>query len=141
MPDTIMTGPIEGQKLVHSNLDTAPSVAGRRAFFTYHDLGVKDGSNGALSAQIMKSKQGLGEPTGWHYHACEGQYIYIIKGWVDLEFENGEKKRCNEGDSMFIPGGMRHNETATADELEILEILVPSDMVTVPTDPPEGMKG
>ena len=45
-----------------------------------------------------------------------------------------------QGDSLFIPGGMRHNETATANELEILELSLPADMGTVPTDPPEGMK-
>ena len=29
------------------------------------------------------------------------------------------------GDSLMIPGGMRHNETGTADELELLEVSVP----------------
>jgi len=138
MPDSVMTGPIEGQKLVHATPETAPSVPGRRSFFEYRDLGVTEGSNGALRAQIMRTKAGLAEPTGWHYHACEGQFIYVLKGWVDLEFETGEKKRITEGDSMFIPGGMRHNETATSNELEILELSVPADMGTVPTDPPGG---
>ena len=87
----------------------------------------------------MRSGQGLTEPTGWHYHACEGQFIYVLKGWVDLEFETGEKKRVNQGDSMFIPGGMRHNETATSKELEILELSIPADMGTVPTEPPATM--
>jgi len=141
MPDSVMNGPIPGQKLAHSNIETAPSVSGRRSFFTYHDLGVTEGSNGALRAQVMKTKAGLSEPTGWHYHACEGQFVYVLKGWVDLEFENGEKMRCNAGDSLYIPGGMRHNETATSQELEILELSVPSDMGTVPTDPPAGTAG
>ena len=100
-----------------------------------------EGSNGALRAQVMKTKQGLSEPTGWHYHACEGQFIYVLKGWVDLVFETGEKKRVGKGDSLFIPGGMRHNETATSEELEILELSIPSDMGTVPTDPPADMAG
>ena len=76
MPDTVMNGPIPGQKLTLHNVETAASVAGRRSFFTYHDLGVTEGSNGALRAQIMKTKQGLSEPTGWHYHACEGPVSY-----------------------------------------------------------------
>ena len=140
MSDTVMTGPIPGQKLTHKNAETGTSVAGRRSFFTYHDLGVTEGSNGAMRAQVMKTKQGLSEPTGWHYHACEGQFIYVLKGWVDLEFENGEKKRAVAGDSMFIPGGMRHNETGTSEEVEILELSITADMGTVPTDPPAGMK-
>jgi quercetin dioxygenase-like cupin family protein len=61
-----------------------------------------------------------------------------VKGWVDLEFETGEKIRLKQGESLMIPGGMRHNETATSEELELLEVSVPADMGTVPCDPPEG---
>jgi uncharacterized protein YjlB len=60
------------------------------------------------------------------------------KGWVDLEFEDGTKVRLTAGDSLMIPGGTRHNETGTADELELLEISVPAEMHTVPCDPPHG---
>ena len=89
-----------------------------------------------MKAQIMKATQGLSEPTGWHYHECDSQFVYVVKGWVDLEFETGEKIRVDEGHSLFIPGGLRHNETATANELEILEVCTPADMGTVPCDPP-----
>jgi len=33
------------------------------------------------------------------------------------------------GESLYIPGGLRHNETAAS---------VPADMGTVACDPPEG---
>jgi hypothetical protein len=36
----------------------------------------------------------------------------------------------------MIPGGMRHNETGTADELELLEVSVPAAMKTVVCEPP-----
>jgi quercetin dioxygenase-like cupin family protein len=126
------------QTLAHATPETAKAVAGRRSFFNYLDLGVTDASNGAMRAQITKATQGLGKPTGWHYHACDQQLVYMLKGWVDLEFEDGRKIRLNAGDSLMIPGGMRHNETATADELELLEISVPAKMDTVPCDPPTG---
>jgi quercetin dioxygenase-like cupin family protein len=99
---------------------------------------VTDASNGAMRAQVTKATRGLGKPTGWHYHVCDQQLVYMLKGWVDLEFEDGRKIRLNAGDSLMIPGGMRHNETGTADELELLEISVPAKMDTVPCDPPEG---
>ena len=83
--------------------------------------------------------QGLGEPTGWHYHVCEHQLVYMLKGWVDLEFEDGRKIRLMSGDSLMIPGGMRHNEIGTADELELLEVSVPAEMKTVVCEPPAGM--
>lgn len=125
-------------KLHHATTETAPFVAGRREFFKYRDLGVTDATNGEMRAQVMSAITGMTEPTGWHYHVCESQFVYALKGWVDLEFETGETIHLQAGESLFIPGGMRHNETATSDDLEILEICVPANMGTVPCDPPEG---
>lgn len=122
--------------LAHATAETARQVPGRRTFFTYRDLGVGGASAGKLRAQTMTAIASMTEPTGWHYHVCDGQFIYGLKGWVDLEFEDGEVRRLKAGESMFIPGGMRHNEIATSEDLEILELSVPADMGTVPCDPP-----
>ena len=127
------------QKLALAPIENAQYVAGRREFFKYRELGVTDASNGRMRAQVTSATQGLGEPTGWHYHVCEQQFIYMLKGWVDLEFEDGTKVRLKQGDSMMIPGGTRHNETATADDLEILEVSVPAEMKTVVCDAPAGL--
>jgi len=126
-------------KLAHATVDNARYVEGRRAFFKYRDLGVTDATDGKMRAQVTSATQGLGKPTGWHYHVCEHQLVYMLKGWVDLEFEDGSKIRLMPGDSLMIPGGMRHNETGTADELELLEVSVPAAMKTVVCDPPAGM--
>jgi mannose-6-phosphate isomerase-like protein (cupin superfamily) len=111
-------------------------VEGRRTFFKYRDLGVTAASNRWMRAQVMSTVTGMTKPTGWHYHVCEGQFVYTLKGWVELEFEDGTSCRLQAGDSCFIPGGMHHNEIATSDDLEILEVCLPSDMGTVPVDPP-----
>ena len=124
------------QTIAHATAANPTYVEGRRAFFKYRDLGVTAASNGGMRAQVTEASQGMGRPTGWHYHLCEQQFIYMLKGWVDLEFEDGRKIRLAEGDSMMIPGGTRHNETGTANELEILEISVPAVMKTVACDPP-----
>ena len=131
MPDTN-----QQQTLAYANAETAPHVPGRRDFFKYRDLGVTRASLGRMRAQTMTAIRGMTEPTGWHYHECDGQFVYALKGWVDLEFEGGEKIRVSEGESLFIPGGMRHNETATSEDLEILELSIPAEMGTVPCDPP-----
>ena len=128
-----------GGKLAHATVDDAKYVVGRRSFFKYRDLGVTDATGGKMRAQVTSATQGLGEPTGWHYHICEHQLVYMLKGWVDLEFEDGTKIRLTAGDSLMIPGGMRHNETATADVLELLEVSVPAEMKTVVCEAPAGM--
>jgi uncharacterized RmlC-like cupin family protein len=111
-------------------------VEGRRTFFKYRDLGVTKASQGWMRAQVMQAITGLTAPTGWHYHVCDGQLVYALKGFVELEFEDGTQCRLETGDSCFIPGGMKHNEIRTSDDVEILEICLPADMGTVPCDPP-----
>ena len=123
-------------KIGHSTAKNPVMVEGRRDFFTYRDLAVKDASSGQMRAQLTTAKTGMTEPTGWHYHVCEGQFVYTLKGWVELEFEDGTNCRLEAGDSVFIPGGMLHQENRTSDDLEILEVSVPADMGTVAVDPP-----
>lgn len=130
---------MSAMKLRHATQENAPLVPGRRAFFEYRDLGVTDASNGAMRAQVMSAITGMMEPTGWHYHLCAGQFVYALKGWVDLEFESGELLRLKAGESMFIPGGLRHNELRTSNDLEILEVSMPAEMGTVACDRPEGL--
>ncbi|PYP99447.1 MAG: hypothetical protein DMF83_30670 [Acidobacteria bacterium] len=125
-------------KLAYATPTTAPLVAGRRSFFKYRDLGVTAASSGKIRAQVTIGAEGMTQPTGWHYHVCEGQFVYMLSGWVDLEFEDGQKLRIQSGESLYIPGGLRHNETAASRDLELLELSVPADMGTVPCDPPEG---
>jgi quercetin dioxygenase-like cupin family protein len=129
-----------GQKVAHARIAEPVLVKGRRDFFSYRDLGVAEGSAGTMRAQVMKSSKGMSEPTGWHYHECDGQFVYILKGWVDLQFEDGRTLRVEEGDSLFIPGYMRHNEIRTSQEMEILEVSSPGVMGTKPCDPPAGFK-
>ncbi len=112
-------------------------VPGRRDFMQYRELGVTEASEGKIRAQVTSSSQGLSEPTGWHVHICEGQFVYMMSGWVDLEFEDG-KVRIEAGDSIYIPGGTPHNETATSDNFDLVEVSVPADMGTKPCDPPAG---
>jgi quercetin dioxygenase-like cupin family protein len=131
---TLPTSPAAGP--VHATPATAPEVPGRRPFFRYRDLGVAGATGGRVRAQVMSASRGMSEPTGWHYHVCEAQFVYGLKGWVDLEFEDGQRIRLSAGESLLIPGGVRHNETATSEEFELLEVCLPADMGTVPCERP-----
>ncbi len=113
-------------------------VPGRRRFFRYRDLGVAAATGGRMRAQVMEAITGMTEPTGWHTHECEAQFVYVLKGWVELEFEDGTRHRCEPGAAVLIPGGMKHNEIATSDDVEILELSVPGPMATHPCEPPPG---
>ena len=135
---TLEKPPASGQP-VHARKSAPDYVKGRRDFFKYRDLGVTVASGGKIRAQVTIGSGGMTRPTGWHYHECEGQFIYLLKGWVELQFEDGKTIRVEEGDSMFIPGHVRHNETNAATELEILEMSVPAEMGTKACDAPAGL--
>lgn len=111
-------------------------VKGRRDFFKYVDLGVTGASQGQMRVQKTSATAGMSEPTGWHYHKCEGQFVYMLDGWLELEFSDGETVHLEEGDSVYIPGYLPHNEIRTSDAFELLEFSVPADMGTDICDPP-----
>lgn len=123
-------------RMAYATEESAPAVPGRRAFMKYRDLGVSAASGGAMRAQVMSSTDARSEPTGWHYHLCDGQFVYVLKGWVDLSFEDGTSIRLKANESLYLPGGWRHQETATSKELEILEVAVPADLGTVSCESP-----
>ena len=128
---------IEGPTVSRKN--TPEYITGRRAYFKYREMGVGDASGGQFGVQVMTAEKGLSEPTGWHYQVSDGQFIFMLSGWVDLVFENGDEILICEGDSAYIPGGLRHNETATSNTFELIEVSVPADLGTELCDPPDGM--
>ena len=125
-------------KLGYTSAKKPIMAEGRREFFAYRDLALKEASGGQMRGQIMKAKTGMTQPTGWHYHTCDSQFVYCLKGWVELEFEGAPTVRMEPGDSMYIPGGCVHNELRPSDDVEILEVSVPGELGTVPVDPPKS---
>jgi len=135
MNDQAMTSP--AMKVAVASKDNANYVAGRRAFFKYRDLGVTEGTNGVMRAQVTSAEQGMSKPTGWHIHKCQAQLVYMLSGWIDLEFED-RKVRVKAGDFIMIPGHTPHNETGTSDTFELLEVSIPAEMGTEPCEAPAG---
>ena len=100
MNDQTMTMPT--MKVAVASKENANYVAGRRAFFKYRDLGVTEGTGGFMRAQVTSAEQGMSKETGWHVHKCQAQLVYMLSGWVDLEFAD-RKVRVKAGDSIMIP--------------------------------------
>ena len=129
--------PTDDSGIALAKADNPVMVPGRRSFMQYRELGLTAASGGKLRAQITTATQGLSEPTGWHVHLCDGQFVYMLRGWVELQFAGGRVERLTAGDSMYIPGDTPHNEIATSDELELLEVSIPADMGTEVCDAPD----
>jgi len=126
---------IEQMTVAVASAENPNYLAGRRAFFKYRDLGVTAATHRRMRAQVTSAEQGMSQPTGWHVHKCEMQLVYMLSGWIDLEFPD-RKVRLKAGDSIMIPGDTPHNETGTSDAFELLEVSVPADMGTEPCAAP-----
>lgn len=125
-----------GMRLLKSFVSATPFAPGRRPFFKYRDLGLEGASNGRMRAYHSTAIAGMVEPTGWHYHTCEMQFVYVLKGTITIEFEDGTSATFGAGDSLFIPGGVRHNETYASEDKETLEVSVPGKIGTVNVERP-----
>jgi quercetin dioxygenase-like cupin family protein len=110
-------------------------VPGGRSVFQYIDLGVEGGSQDIARAQIMTAKEPMKCTSGWHYHVCFLQFIYVLHGALDLQFVDGEWVRFSAGDSVMLPGGTVHQERAS-EPFELMEVCVPAAMGTVNCDAP-----
>jgi mannose-6-phosphate isomerase-like protein (cupin superfamily) len=129
----------QGMRLQKSFKSTTPFAPGRRPFFKYRDLGLEAATGGRMRAYQNSSIVGMTEPTGWHYHDCEMQFVYVLKGTLTIEFEDGTVATFAAGDAFFVPGGMRHNEIYVSEDKEALEVSVPGKIGTINCERPAGL--
>jgi mannose-6-phosphate isomerase-like protein (cupin superfamily) len=129
------TSPLE-MAVVYASRSQVKFNAGRRAEIKYRDLGVQEATKGDMRAEVMHIAPGTpSRPTGWHYHTADIQFLLMLKGWVKLEFAD-RLVILQEGDSILIPGGTVHQELASSDPMELLEISLPAKLGTVNVEAP-----
>lgn len=65
---------------------------------------------GSLNGQDVKIAKVQGEFV-WHDHKDEDELFYIVKGSLDIHFEN-EIKTINAGEMLIVPRGIQHKPVA-----------------------------
>lgn len=104
---------------------------GLRPFFQYRDLGIRDATNGAVVAHVIRAKPGMQPHPERHHHEVEFQMVYVLKGWVKFHYEGVGEVTLKAGSCVHQPPGIRHTELAHSDDLELIEIVMPADFETV----------
>ena len=107
---------------------------GLRSFFEYRDLGIKEATGGKVLAHVIRAKPGAHGVTGAHFHQLDFQMFYVIRGWVEFDYEGVGRVRCEAGSCVHQPPGIKHDALAHSDDLELIEITLPADFETVPID-------
>ena len=103
---------------------------GLRAFFEYRDLGIERATDGAVVAHVIRAVPGTttgGEP---HLHRTTFQLVYVLRGWIEFEYEGQGCVRLTAGSCVYQPPSIRHREIAHSDDVEMLEIVMPAGFDT-----------
>jgi len=115
----------EVRRLQHND----PWVIGR-AGMLYRDL-IPDRLGGSIIASHIHIPEGGPVPDVVHYHTIGFQLIFCYKGWVKLVYEDqGPPFILNAGDCVTQPPEIRHRVLEASNNLEVIEIGVPSDHMT-----------
>lgn len=121
------------QGFVATHAKDAHFERGLRAFFEYRDLGIKDATQGRAVAHVIRAataKNGTAFASQPHLHRTEFQLVYVLKGWIEFEYEGQGCVRLEAGSCVHQPPGIRHRELGHSDDVEMLEIVLPANFAT-----------
>jgi mannose-6-phosphate isomerase-like protein (cupin superfamily) len=103
---------------------------GLRAFFEYRDLGIARATAGKVLAHVIRARTGHGAAPERHHHGLRFQMVYVLKGWVEFDYEGVGRVRLRKGSCVYQPPGIRHTELGHSRDVEMLEITMPADFPT-----------
>ena len=109
---------------------------GLRSCFEYRDLGIAEATGGRVLAHVIRAVPGGEAGFGWHRHSLQFQMYYVLKGWVEFDYESVGRVRSEAGSCVHQPPDIAHAEIAHSDDLELLEITLPAEFPTAEVEAP-----
>ena len=113
-----------------SHAADAHFARGLRSFFEYRDLGIARATEGRVVAHVIRAAPGApfsGQP---HLHRTTFQMVYVLRGWIEFDYEGQGTVRLTAGSCVYQPPGIRHREVGHSEDVEMLEIVMPGDFAT-----------
>ena len=115
---------------VASHAKDAAFERGLRSFYKYRDLGIKKATEGRVAAHVIRAAAGTEFSSQPHAHKTEFQLVYILKGWIEFEYEGQGVVRLETGSCVHQPPNIRHRELGHSEDIEMLEIVLPAGFAT-----------
>ena len=84
-------------------------------------------------------KNDAGDASGWHHHAANDTYVYVIRGSVTIEFgpDGGQRVEAHAGDFFLVPPQTIHREMTGPDaDLDAFVVRVGGEPERVAVDGP-----
>jgi len=118
------------QGFVVSHAKDAGFERGLRSFYEYRDLGIKDATAGRVVAHVIRAAAGTDFSSQPHRHKTTFQLVYVLKGWIEFEYEGQGLVRLEAGSCVHQPPEIRHREIGHSEDIEMLEIALPANFKT-----------
>ena len=119
---------------VASHAADAKFERGLRSFYEYRDLGIKAATEGRVQAHVIRAAAGAEFSSQPHLHKTAFQLVYILKGWIEFEYEGQGVVRLEAGSCVHQPPEIRHRELGHSEDIEMLEVVLPGNFVTEEVD-------
>lgn len=118
------------QGFVVSHAKDATFERGLRSFYEYRDLGIEDATAGRAVAHVIRAAAGTDFSSQPHIHDTTFQLVYVLKGWIEFEYEGQGRVRLEPGSCVHQPPQIRHREVGHSEDVEMLEIVLPANFKT-----------
>ena len=86
-----------------------------------------------ISAEDVKIERivsnGQTTPTGEWYDQDQDEWVVLVQGQAELEYENGDKQRLTARDHVLIPARLRHRVVYASADPPCIWIAVFGDLV------------
>ena len=80
-----------------SHAQDAHFERGLRSFFEYRDLGIEQATAGQVVAHVIRAVPGQNCFGQAHLHHTNFQLVYVLKGWIEFEYEGKGVIRLEAG--------------------------------------------
>jgi len=108
---------------------------GLRNYFEYRDLGIERATRGKVVAHVIRARPGRAPHGEWHRHDCSVQFVYVLKGWVEFEYEGVGKVTMRAGTCFYQPPNIPHREIRHSKNIQMLEVVAPANFATHDASP------
>ena len=129
-------GGVTAPRVVIQRAPEAAYEPGLRDYFVYRDFGVKQATAGTIGAHMVKVIPGTHPHGQWHTHDLGFQFVCVVDGWVEFEYEDIGRVRLEKGSIVYQPPLIRHAEVAHSDDVTILEVVSPAEFETRTVEAP-----
>jgi len=115
---------------VASHAKGAVFTRGLRSYFEYRDLGIRRATEGRVEAHVIRAAAGKAFSNQPHLHRTSFQMVFVLRGWIEFEYEDQGIVRLEAGSCVHQPPGIRHRELGHSEDIEMLEVVLPADFAT-----------